>query len=394
MILVGLLLRLSMFASMPIMEIDYYRYLWDGAVLANGANPYLLSPHSIAIDPDSPLQALSQSAGFIFDRINYPQLRSIYPPLTQLMFALSYNIDSWNLDAWRLLLLIAEILSLTLLIVLLGELKRSALWAAIYWWNPLVIKEAFNSAHMDSLLVPFILLSILMLLRSRPVISSALLTLAAGIKLWPLLLLPFSLRPLISKPKQLLIALIIIATLGLIVVGPLLYYGLGENSGLVGFSQDWQRNAGGFQLILAACKLIIADAGLLSPEILARLILALFLVVLVTGLNFRASAPNYQLVIRITWVIAALFLLSPTQFPWYYLWLLPLLSLYPERGLILLTALLPVYYLRFYFDARDQANVFDNYLVWIQYLPVFAVILIDRYRNYKTIQEPTGHVSE
>jgi hypothetical protein len=35
------------------------------------------------------------------------------------------------------------------------------------------------------------------------------LTLAAGIKIWPLLLLPFSLRPLLSNPKRLVLTLIL-----------------------------------------------------------------------------------------------------------------------------------------------------------------------------------------
>ena len=41
MLLTGLLMRLLLFGTNPILEIDYYRYLWDGAVLAQGFNPYL-----------------------------------------------------------------------------------------------------------------------------------------------------------------------------------------------------------------------------------------------------------------------------------------------------------------------------------------------------------------
>jgi len=41
----GLLARLRMFASTPILEDDFYRYFWDGGVLANGFNPYNYSPH-------------------------------------------------------------------------------------------------------------------------------------------------------------------------------------------------------------------------------------------------------------------------------------------------------------------------------------------------------------
>ncbi len=44
MLLIGLLMRALLFDSYPVLEIDFYRYLWDGAVLANGFNPYALPP--------------------------------------------------------------------------------------------------------------------------------------------------------------------------------------------------------------------------------------------------------------------------------------------------------------------------------------------------------------
>ena len=37
---VGLLLRGITFFSEPVLEDDYYRYLWDGGVAAHGINPY------------------------------------------------------------------------------------------------------------------------------------------------------------------------------------------------------------------------------------------------------------------------------------------------------------------------------------------------------------------
>jgi len=37
--IVGIIARLIMVISTPILEVDFYRYLWDGAVTANGYNP-------------------------------------------------------------------------------------------------------------------------------------------------------------------------------------------------------------------------------------------------------------------------------------------------------------------------------------------------------------------
>ena len=40
----GLIVRLIFIPSYPVIENDFYRYLWDGAVTANGINPYKYSP--------------------------------------------------------------------------------------------------------------------------------------------------------------------------------------------------------------------------------------------------------------------------------------------------------------------------------------------------------------
>ncbi|MHC4779714.1 MAG: hypothetical protein ACYTFG_14155, partial [Planctomycetota bacterium] len=42
--LVGVVLRGLTLISTPMLENDYYRYLWDGAVVSRGYNPYAYSP--------------------------------------------------------------------------------------------------------------------------------------------------------------------------------------------------------------------------------------------------------------------------------------------------------------------------------------------------------------
>jgi len=377
MLLTGLAMRIMLFNTTPILEVDFYRYLWDGAVVVQGYNPYLFAPDSVGQGSQIELQGLVQKAGIVFERINYPALKTIYPPLAQLMFSVASWLDAWNLDAWRLLLLACETISFCLLLALLRELKRSQLWAALYWWNPLVIKEIFNSAHMDALLVPLILGAVLLIIRKRQILAGGMLALAAGIKLWPLLLLAFSLRPLLGSPRRLGIALAVAGLVTLIVVGPLFYFALGADSGLAEYSQGWQRNSGLFQLLLALGTSLAMPFDNIDAGYLARILVVMFLVGLALYLNRSQAFDNATLMKHICWLVAALFLLSPTQYPWYTIWLAPLLCLYPQRGLLLLTALMPIYYLRFYFDARDQAELFDQYIVWLQYLPVYAMLLMD-----------------
>ena len=46
-IFTGLFARLILIPSSPILEDDFYRYLWDGAVTANEFNPYVYSPQDV-----------------------------------------------------------------------------------------------------------------------------------------------------------------------------------------------------------------------------------------------------------------------------------------------------------------------------------------------------------
>ena len=43
----AVVLRLAFVFTNPILEIDYYRYLWDGIAANNGVSPYKFSPETV-----------------------------------------------------------------------------------------------------------------------------------------------------------------------------------------------------------------------------------------------------------------------------------------------------------------------------------------------------------
>ncbi|MGI9570172.1 MAG: hypothetical protein ACR2PH_10655, partial [Desulfobulbia bacterium] len=53
-VLIGFAMRLFLIPGEPVLEDDYQRYLWDGAVTANGINPYQYSPDTIKANADIP----------------------------------------------------------------------------------------------------------------------------------------------------------------------------------------------------------------------------------------------------------------------------------------------------------------------------------------------------
>ena len=388
-IVVGLAMRALLFSSTPIQEDDYYRYLWDGAVTASGINPYSHSPREAleaGEDAQAPLpglRELADSSGVVAKRINHPELRTIYPPTAQGAFAPAHWLRPWSLPAWRAILFLFDVATLYILILILRSLKLPLSLALIYWWNPILIKEIFNSGHMDLIALPFMLGAILAALRGRHLAGAASLALAVGAKLWPIVLAPLLLRPLIKKPGRLVAAVCVFAALGGAMFLPVYLGGLDGDSGFTAYGQRWELNDALFMLIVWGSKYFMQIVGWEggAEQFAARVIVAALLAVWIGSLARRESTDGQDLCERCLLAVAALFLLSPTQFPWYYIWMLPLLAIRPRASLLSLTVLLPLYYLRFYFGARDGVGIFDNGIVWIEYAPVWLLLIWEFHKS-------------
>ena len=388
-IIVGLAMRATLFGSTPVQEDDFYRYLWDGAVTASGINPYSYSPQealqasSEAELPLSQLQRLADQSGIIASRINHSDLRTIYPPVAQGAFASAYWLRPWSIMAWRAVLLFFDIATLCILLLILKSLGLPLSFALIYWWNPLLIKESFNSAHMDLIVVPFVLGSVLLAIRNKHLWGTVALTLAMGVKLWPIVLAPFILRPLTAHPKRLAAAICIIGILGAAMFVPVYAGGLDSDSGFTAYGKRWELNDTLFMLFVWGSKYFmqVVGWGHTNGQFAARIIVASLLCIWVGILARGKIANGLDLCEKCTLTVAAMFLLSPTQFPWYYIWLLPFLAIRPRASLLLLTALLPLYYLRFYFNARDNVEFFDYGIVWIEFVPVWCLLFWEFLKN-------------
>ena len=378
----GLVLRLMMFWTVPALETDLYRYLWDGAVVAIGFNPYAFAPSEIAgTGTPQALKDLATEAGYIFERINHRDVRTIYPPVAQLFFASAYLAETWSITAWRVVCLLCECTTLWLLIRLLDELGRSRLWAALYWWNPLIVKELMNSAHMEAVLIPVLLGAVLLAVRRKNVLACLALALAAGIKIWPVLLLPLVLRPLLFEPRRLATAVGLTFVCLLALALPPILAGLDQTSGFVAYASEWRRNGAlnpllevMFQYLLSAYG--SADGGL--ANVLARGVAA----AAVGGVAMLVVVPPVRdardMVNRMAWVVLALFLMSPAQYPWYLAWIMPFMVLRnPMMWVQLAAVILPVYYASFYFRGHNIEWVFNDIVVYLMWVPIWLVLIIE-----------------
>lgn len=379
-LLLGLGLRLAMFPSMPALEDDYNRYLWDGAVTAAGYNPYAYAPEAALANRVPPrLQRLADEGILVLERVNHPELKTIYPPVAQAAFALAHWIEPWSLRAWRLVCLIGDGVSAALIVLLLSAMGRSPLWVALYWLNPLVVKELFNSAHMEAIVLPFVLAALLLLVQRRALLAAVTLGLAIGAKLWPLLLLPFALRPLLNEPLRLLTALLLLGAMACAWALPPWHGGLGSDSGFVAYATHWQTNAALFQLFQGVAESVMSalDWHALSAGLSVRLAIAAGLAILAIHLTRDDPVSPDAIVGRAAMVVLALFLLSPAQFPWYASWILVFAPLLPLATHFGVTLFLPLYYAAFHLLGTNQYASLNPWLMALEWLPIWALLMWD-----------------
>jgi hypothetical protein len=387
----GVAARLVLFASEPMLEDDYQRYLWDGAVTAAGADPYAVPPQAArALAPDTTLGALAREAGPVARRINHPELTTLYPPVAQAAFALAHLLRPFSLAAWRVLLLACDLATLALILALLREAGRSPLWSALYWWNPLVLKELINSAHMDAVVMPLVLLGLLLAARRRQVAGGLSLVVAAGAKIWPLLLLPLVLRPLGAAPARLALAVALCAGLLSVLLAPILQSGLDASSGLAAYAAHWQTNSALFPAVQGAVSALLAPLDLTqaSTGLAARAVIAATLGGVAVALSLKPTGDADALLGRASLLVGTLVLLSPAQFPWYAAWFAPFLAFRPWAGFLILTATAPLYYMSFYLTAAGEPELFGRTVVWLIWLPVWTALAIEVVRHRARTSSP------
>ena len=366
-ILTGIVSRVILIPSQPALEDDFYRYMWDGAVTANGFNPYIFSPEdamSKSTDIPSELKLLAKESNDVIKNINHPHVRTIYPALAQVVFAISYTIAPWQSWMWKLILFVFDMAILLFLFLILKHIKLPLILISIYWVNPIVIHEFFNAAHMDLLAILFVIISIYLYLKNKHWMAIVCLAIATGLKLWPMVLLGPFLRSFWKDKQTFGFYFLGYFIIVLILFIPVFASNLDESLGFIRYAERWINNAALYSLFRDAVFYFMNLIGL-QLNILPRIgITLVYLIILYFTLKREAKSQD-QFLEKALLVVAFLYLISPTQFPWYYAWIVPLLVFRPKVSLLLYAALLPLY----------QLNYLSPALIYVQHFPVIALFI-------------------
>jgi alpha-1,6-mannosyltransferase len=186
-VLVAVALRLVFaFDGRPTLSDDIYRYVWDGRVQTHAINPYRHAPD------DAALAELRDDE--IWPFVNRASERTIYPPVAQGIFALSYVLHPDSVVWTKLFLIGVDIVAIGLLMALLARLGIPRERALLYAWHPLVVVEVGHSGHVDTVLVPLLLLAVHAAISRRRALAGVLVAGAALVKFYAAAVLPALVR--------------------------------------------------------------------------------------------------------------------------------------------------------------------------------------------------------
>lgn len=371
--------RLVLLPMTPTLSDDMYRYVWDGRVQASGISPY-------AHPPDDPaLRGLRSAREPIYREVYRPINRkpfvTVYPPGAQALFLVTYQLVGASPVGFKAVFVLAELAGGLALLGLLRATQQPPERVLVYLWSPLLVVEVAHAGHVDALMLPFLILALWARVRERPLLLGLTLGGAIAIKLFPLLLLPAfvrwrpSIRPSVPLPRwpSILLGL----TLALL---PLyaLYWVWGN--GVTGFLPLYFNE--NFNMGLARGLFALAEAvgwprALLSNAVTFGGLAALGLYCVLRPADTWRGVFE-QVLLLIGWFT----LWTQNLFPWYLLWLLPLLAALLEPGRVLGFRLTPALAWLVFTGTSGLAYLF--FVDWrindlgqlTQFMPVYTLLVL------------------
>jgi alpha-1,6-mannosyltransferase len=366
----ALLFRLPLLSTEPRLSTDLYRYLWDGRVQMAGINPYRYPPE------DEALCFLRDDT--VYQRINRKEFPTIYPAGAQLIFWAAAARGLTTPARFKALLLLADCGAILLLLRLLDCYQLNRLRILLYAWNPLVVYETAQAGHLETIVVLCVVAALLAAEKQRVNLAFVSLAFATSVKLYPALLAAVFVRGRVGR------CVLIFAAVLFCAYAPY----LAGSAKILGFlpryfsDPDEITNLGLPSLLFAV--LSPPQAGWILRLIVAGVAVWIFFRSNSAWAKSDASGngggslnlPSRCLLSNAYLLVSVhTLLLYPALYPWYLLWLIALLCIFPSPGWL-------------YFSCAS-AFVYTtwptpSWVLWLEYAPLYVLLGVEMARQWRT----------
>lgn len=373
----GILFRLIFWTAVPNLSQDFYRFIWDGQLIAHGYNPFLHIP--------------SQASGELMELI--PHARELvigmgdlsarnysnYPPVNQFAFSLSAWLGGSSIPAQILVLrgiLIAADIGIFYfgrkLLTLINVSPHMIFW---YFLNPLVIIELTGNLHFEGFMLLFFVMGLHFIFAEKVTPGAVFYGLSIGVKLIPLMFLPLFLKHL--KLKHALLFYMVVGLVLAMCLLPFYSMDMVQNFGdtLSLWFSNFEFNAG----IYNAVKHLGLQIGEKPWEMVksyGKLVPIIVLVVVFFATLLRNNKNPRILMASMLLVLTAYYLLSATVHPWYIAFLVLLCLGTEYRFPLFWSALIMLSYSAYRHDPVKE----ELGLILLEYLVVVAVMIYEFFR--------------
>lgn len=372
----AILIRIIAVFAFPSLSDDIYRFVWDGRLAIAGHHPFEHLP-SYYLEAGNEVAGITQS---LFDQLNSQDYYTIYPTISQTVFALAAWIAPDSIYGFSLVLKgslaamdIASIYLLYRILQLLDLDETKVKWYAL---NPLVIVEISGNAHFEGAMIFFMLLAIFLLIKKK-MLSALALSLSVLSKLIPLIFLPLlfavvdwknaikycvftglSIIVIFFSLKPFGLSGITMDTISHLSESVNLYFQKFEFNGSIYYIVRWI----GYQV---KGWNIIADAG---P------ILGLIVFVSIWILTwFNRNSSIKDLPRLMLWSLVIYFVFATTVHPWYLTTLVALAAICRYRFVLLWSALITLTYVNYSFEPFSESL----WIVAMEYLLVLGMLIFE-----------------
>ena len=379
-LIIGLIIRLFLIPSTPVLSDDVYRYLWDGKVFAHGINPYLFAPNSPALS--------SLQDTIYYTNINHPGVPASYPPAAQLFFLINYWIGNQVL-IWKIILLIVEMISVLFMVKLIDYFSMNRLRLAIYYLNPLVIIETYSSGHFEVIGICFLIIALYYFYQNKSFKFLTATIMAILVKFIPfIIILPFLKNKFWNK---------VLTIVGVVIIVLLIFSldGAMPIAGIISYTNRWEFNGALYKAFTSIINFLgVVDKEWISLtysgrvetiyitsafyyKIMAFIAMLVILVDQMKKLKMTASFRGINYFQASFFVCATLLLLSPTLYPWYLIWLIPFLIFLPNWSWLFFTMLIQLSY--YVLQNYHTNGVWEesNVILFLQYFPFYGLLIFE-----------------
>ncbi len=372
-LLMGIAFRLIFLLATPQLSNDYYRFIWDGRLLADGTNPYLVLPAEMVLSDDfieiNQAQELFQGMGRL-SQGNY----TCYPPVHQLFFLIaaliSPNSILGSVIVLRLFLILFDIGTVAVGLSILEKINLPRSHVLFYALNPLIIIELVGNLHFEGVMILFLFVSLYFLLRSKNFLSALFLALSASVKLIPLIFLPLFFRKL--KRLESLKYCAVVGGLSVVLFLPFWSLQALQNfaKSLRLYIQQFESNAS-LYYIVRQVGYAVTGYNIIRT---AGWILAILVAIGVIILSLRTKNERIKhIFLSMLAALTIYYFLSTTVHPWYIATLIAVSVLTPVRFAFVWSIVIMLSYHRYRTLPYDE----NLWLIAAEYAMVYAYLIYE-----------------